>query len=96
MGEHRLLTVIDPDSPDSTQISLEPEGHPATAPFTDALAADGIPFCVPGVPDIRAEYDRLSALGVAFTQPPTAMGPVIVAVLDDTVGDLLQIARIAG
>ncbi|MEG9249684.1 VOC family protein [Arthrobacter sp. Soc17.1.1.1] len=96
MGEHRWLTVIDPDRADATQISLEPKGHPATAPFTDAIAADGIPFCVLGVADVQAEYDRLSALGVTFTQPPTDMGPVIVAVLDDTVGNLLQLAQAAG
>lgn len=36
-----------------------------------------------------AEYDRLTALGVSFTRPPTVMGPGIVAVLDDTVGSLL-------
>lgn len=96
MGEHRWLTVIDPDRPDAPQISLEPKGHPAVAPFTEALIADGIPFCVLGVADVHAEYDRLSALGVTFTQPPTEMGPVIVAVFDDTVGNLLQLAQSVG
>ncbi|MHA7209037.1 VOC family protein [Arthrobacter sp. MDT1-65] len=96
MGEHRWLTVIDPDRPEAPQISLEPKGHPAVAPFTEALIADGIPFCVLGVDDVRAEYDRLSALGVTFTQPPTDMGPVIVAVFDDTVGNLLQLAQSVG
>jgi catechol 2,3-dioxygenase-like lactoylglutathione lyase family enzyme len=96
MGEHRWLTVVDPERPRGTQISLEPKGHPAVAPFTDALAADGIPFCVLGVADVRAEHERLTALGVIFTQPPTDMGPVIVAVLDDTVGNLLQLAQLVG
>ena len=41
---------------------------------------------------MQAEYDRLTALGVRFTQPPTQMGPVTTAVLDDTCGNLLQIA----
>lgn len=96
MGEHRWLTVVDPGRPDGTQISLEPKGHPAVIPFTDALAADGIPFCVLGVEDVNAEYERLIALGETFTQPPTAMGPVIVAVLDDTCGNLLQLAQWVG
>ncbi|NQX28131.1 VOC family protein [Microbacteriaceae bacterium VKM Ac-2854] len=96
MGEHRWLTVVDPDRPDGTQISLEPKGHPAVIPFTDALAADGIPFCVLGVEDVNAEYERLIALGETFTQPPTAMGPVIVAVLDNTCGNLLQLAQWVG
>ena len=96
MGEHRWLTVVDPLRPDGTQLSLEPKGHPAVAPFTDALVADGIPFLVIGVDDVRAEYDRLVGLGETFTQPPTAMGPVVVAVLDDTCGNLLQLAQFTG
>jgi catechol 2,3-dioxygenase-like lactoylglutathione lyase family enzyme len=96
MGEHRWLTVVDPERPDGTQLSLEPKDHPAVRPFTDALATDGIPFCVLGVDDVQAEYERLSALGETFTQPPTAMGPVIVAVLDDTCGNLVQLAQFTG
>jgi catechol 2,3-dioxygenase-like lactoylglutathione lyase family enzyme len=96
MGEHRWLTVVSPEDPTGTQISLEPKDHPAVVPFTEALAADGIPFCVFGVDDIQAEYERLSRLGVAFTQPPVDMGPVMVAVLDDTVGNLVQLAQYTG
>jgi catechol 2,3-dioxygenase-like lactoylglutathione lyase family enzyme len=96
LGEHRWLTVIDPARPDGTQLSLEPKSHPAVSPFTEAIAADGIPFLVLGVDDVQMEYDRLVALGETFTQPPTAMGPVIVAVLDDTCGNLLQLAQWVG
>jgi catechol 2,3-dioxygenase-like lactoylglutathione lyase family enzyme len=93
LGEHRWITVVPADAPDGTQLSLEPKDHPAVRPFTDAITGDGIPYLVLGVDDVQAEYDRLSAAGVAFPQPPTAMGPVIVAVLDDTVGNLLQLAQ---
>ncbi|SFR90810.1 Catechol 2,3-dioxygenase [Agromyces sp. CF514] len=96
MGEHRWLTVVESGRPDGTQLSLEPKGHPAVAPFVDALVADGIPYCVLGVDDVRAEYERLTALGVSFTQPPTDLGPVIIAVLDDTCGNLLQLAQFTG
>ena len=41
---------------------------------------------------MQAEYERLSALGVTFMQPPTVMGPVTTAVFDDTCGNLIQIA----
>ncbi|HEX5857258.1 MAG TPA: VOC family protein, partial [Microbacterium sp.] len=69
---------------------------PAVAPFTGALVEDGIPYTSFGVDDVQAEYERLSAEGVTFTQAPTAMGPVITAVLDDTVGNLIQLAQFAG
>jgi len=96
LGEHRWLTVRLGDGPDATEVSLEPKGHPAVAPFTDALAADGIPWCVLGVDDIEAEHARLTGRGVTFTQPPTDVGPVIIAVLDDTCGNLLQLAQLTG
>ena len=54
--------------------------------------ADGIPYNSFSVSDVQAGYDRLTVLGVRFTQPPTQMGPVTTAVLDDTCGNLLQIA----
>ncbi|MDG4862494.1 VOC family protein, partial [Streptomyces sp. T-3] len=38
-------------------------------------------------------FERLSALGVNFTQEPVTMGPVTVAVFDDTCGNLIQIAQ---
>jgi hypothetical protein len=41
---------------------------------------------------VNEEFERLSARGVRFTQEPTAMGPVTTAVLDDTCGNLIQIA----
>jgi catechol 2,3-dioxygenase-like lactoylglutathione lyase family enzyme len=92
LGEHRWLTVVSPEDPDGPELVLEPSGHPAVAPFRAALAADGIPFTSFAVPDAMAEHERLVALGVHFTQPPLAMGPVTTAVLDDTCGNLIQIA----
>ncbi|MBE1515900.1 VOC family protein [Nesterenkonia halotolerans] len=96
IGEHRWLTVVDPDRPDATEISLEPKSHPAAVAFTAALAADGIPMCVLGVENVQEVHDRLSAQGVTFTQPPTEMGPVTIAVFDDTCGNFLQIAQYNG
>ena len=92
MGEHRWLTVVSPDQPDGVELVLEPDEHPAARAYKQGLVADGIPYNSFSVPDVQAEYDRLTALGVRFTQPPTQMGPVTTAVLDDTCGNLLQIA----
>ncbi len=92
LGEHRWLTVVSPESPDGPELLLEPSDHPAVRPFKDALVADGIPFTSFAVDDVQAEFERLRAAGVRFTQEPTAMGPVTTAVLDDTCGNLIQIA----
>jgi catechol 2,3-dioxygenase-like lactoylglutathione lyase family enzyme len=93
MGEHRWLTVVSPQAPDGVELLLEPDGHPAARPFKSALVDDGIPFTSFSVDDIQQEYDRLVAAGVVFTQPPVSMGPVTTAVLDDTCGNLIQIAQ---
>jgi catechol 2,3-dioxygenase-like lactoylglutathione lyase family enzyme len=92
LGEHRWLTVVSPSAPDGVELVLEPDDHRAAKAFKAALAADGIPFTSFTVDDIDHEFERLVAHGVRFTQPPTPMGPVITAVLDDTCGNLIQLA----
>lgn len=95
MGEHRWLTVVSTTAPDGVELLLEPDDHPAAKQFKAAMVKDGIPFTSFGVDDIHSEYKRLSALGVEFTQPPTEMGPVTIATLDDTCGNLVQLAQMS-
>jgi catechol 2,3-dioxygenase-like lactoylglutathione lyase family enzyme len=91
--DNRWLTVVGPDAADGVELLLEPSGHPATKPFKEALVADGIPLTSFQVNDIEAEHRRLTDLGVTFTMPPTDAGPVKMAVLDDTCGNLIQIVE---
>ncbi len=93
MGEARWLTVVSPQDPDGTELLLEPDGHPAARPFKEALVADGIPFTSFAVDDVDAEFRRLQALGVRFTQEPLELGPVTTAVFEDGCGNLIQIAQ---
>jgi len=93
LGEHRWLTMVSPEDPDGTELLLEPSSHPAVGPYREALVADGIPGAQFTVEDVRAEHERLVALGVRFTQDPADMGNVTTAVFDDTCGNLIQIVR---
>jgi catechol 2,3-dioxygenase-like lactoylglutathione lyase family enzyme len=93
LGDAQWLTVASREQPDGPELLLEPDGHPAARPFKEALVSDGIPFTSFAVDDVRAEFDRLRALGVEFTQEPVEMGPVTTAVFDDTCGNLIQIAQ---
>ena len=93
MGRYRWLTVVAPGDEGGVELVLEPDQHPAAGPFKRALVEDGIPYTSFGVGDVRAEYDRLRAAGVRFTQPPVDLGPVTTAVLDDTCGNLIQLAQ---
>ncbi|AWI28590.1 VOC family protein [Streptomyces tirandamycinicus] len=93
LGEQdRWLTVVSPEEPGGTELLLEPARHPAARTYRDALVEDGIPLAQFAVDDVAVEYERLSALGVRFTQKPLETGPVTTAVLDDTCGNLIQIA----
>lgn len=95
MGENAWwLTVVSPAEVQGTELLLEPAGHPAVKPYRDALVEDGIPLAQFAVDDVRAEYDRLRGLGVEFTQEPTDVGTAVVAVFDDTCGNLIQIAAV--
>ena len=91
MGEHRWLTVVSPADPDGVELVLEPDAHPAAGSFKQALVEDGIPFTSFAVDDLDAEYERLTARGVRFTQEPLEMAGVSTAVLDDTCGNLIQL-----
>ncbi|GAA1354516.1 VOC family protein [Arthrobacter rhombi] len=96
LGADRWLTVVSPESPEGTELLLEPSSHPAAQPFKETLVPDVIPFTQFAVDDVHAEFEHLKALGVRFIQEPTAMGPVTTAVFDDTCGNLNQIATLPG
>ena len=73
-GPYRWLTVGHPDQP-SFQLGLFAPGPPihdeATAQTLRAMVAKGaMPPLVLHVADCRADYARLQALGVEFTQEP--------------------------
>ena len=90
-GEFKWLTVVSPDDPDGTELLLEPNENPVAQAYQSGLFDQGIPATAFGVTDIRAEFDRLTSLGVAFVMEPTAIGDVTIAVFDDTCGNLIQI-----
>ncbi|MBM2769777.1 VOC family protein [Burkholderia anthina] len=93
VGAFRWLTVVSKDQPDGTELLLEPSHHRAAGPYKQALYEDGIPAASFQVDDLDAEFARLDALGVRFTLAPMDAGPVRVAVLDDTCGNLVQLMQ---
>jgi len=93
MGEFRWLTVVSPEGTDDVELLLEPNSHPAAKTFQKAIFADGIPATSFGSADIQGEYERLTKRGVVFRTKPTKAGPVVVAVFEDTCGNLIQLAQ---
>ena len=93
LGEAKWLTVVSPEGPGDIELLLEPMGFPPAVVYQKDLFDAGIPFTAFGVDDIQKEYVRLEKLGVVFKTKPTKMGPVMVAVFDDTCGNLIQIVQ---
>ena len=91
LGENRWLTVTSKNNPDGVELLLEPSEHRAVGPYKQALVEDNIPAASFKVDNLDTEYERLSALGVKFTQEPMEFGNVKMATLDDTCGNLIQI-----
>ena len=93
VGEFKWITVVSPDDLEGTELLLEPNENPVAQEYQKGIFAQGIPAASFGVTDIRAEYEKLKSLGVTFTMEPTEMGPVTIAVFDDTCGNLIQIMQ---
>lgn len=91
VGEYRWITVVSPDGPNDLELALEPNANPAGKKFQEAMFAQGIPLAAFEVNDIAGEFARLTAKGVAFTQVPSPAGPVTLAVMADTCGNLIQL-----
>nr|CEL13813.1 Lactoylglutathione lyase and related lyases [Kibdelosporangium sp. MJ126-NF4]CTQ88181.1 Lactoylglutathione lyase and related lyases [Kibdelosporangium sp. MJ126-NF4] len=92
-GGARWLTVTSPGDPDGVELLLEPNGNPIATQYQKGLREAGIPATMFGTDDVRADYERLGKLGVVFTQPPTALGPVTNAVFEDTCGNLIALSQ---
>ncbi|HLK21871.1 MAG TPA: VOC family protein [Bryobacteraceae bacterium] len=91
-GGYKWITVTSTEEGrDDLELSLEPNVNPAGKAFQEAMFAQGIPVAAFEVTNIADESKRLKEHGVVFTQPPTSMGPVTIAVFSDTCGNLIQI-----
>ena len=93
-GQYRWLTVVSPDDQNGTELILELNDNPAAKTYQKSIFEQSIPATNFGVSDVRAEHERLKELGVKFTMEPTkVMEHVIIAVFDDTCGNLIQIQQ---
>ena len=92
---YRWLTVTSPDDPNGIELQLaSADAHPAGKAFQQALFAQGERAIMFYVDDVQKEADRLTAVGAEFTQPPTKATGSTIAVLKDTVGNLIQLTKL--
>ena len=94
VGEFRWITLVSPDEENGTELTLEPNIHPAAKEFQEKIYSDGIPANMFGVDDIQSEFERLREEGVKFTLEPKTMDGYIFAIFDDTCGNFIQILQL--
>ena len=90
---YRWLTVTSPEEPDGTELLLERNEGEAVQAFQRAMFEQGEPAALFETDDIQRDYERMEAAGVEFTMPPTEVTGSTIAILDDTCGNLIQIAQ---
>ncbi len=93
-GNYRWLTVVSPEDQDGIELVLEPNKNPAAKAYQEAIFKQGVRATSFFVEDIQKEYERLKKLGVKFTMEPTKVTGSIIAVFDDTCGNLIQITQL--
>ncbi|WP_428453331.1 VOC family protein [Photobacterium kasasachensis] len=93
LGEHKWLTVVSPQEQSGVELLLEPMAFEPAKLYQSSLKEAGIPWTSFAVDDIHKEYERLSNLGVQFSIAPREAGPVMIAVLDDTCGNYIQLMQ---
>jgi predicted enzyme related to lactoylglutathione lyase len=93
-GPFRWLTVASPEEPDGAELQLALNDNPAAKTYQQAMFEQGQPAAMFYVDDVQREYDRMKPLGAELTTPPTKVTGSTIAVVNDTCGNLIQIAAL--
>jgi len=94
-GPYRWLTVASPEEPDGPQLQLAPNSNPAAKAYQQAMFQQSQPAAMFYTDDVKGDYERIKALGAAFTMPPTDVTASTIAMVNDTCGNLIQLTQLA-
>jgi predicted enzyme related to lactoylglutathione lyase len=93
-GPYRWLTVASAEEPDGVELQLELNDNPVAKAYQQAMFEGGQRAAIFYVDDLQREFDRMTAAGAEFTMPPTKVTGSTIAILNDTVGNLIQITKL--
>ena len=94
MGETKWITVVSKDDLQGVELLLEPIAFEPAEIYQRELYEAGIPYTSFQVNSLDYEYERLRDLNVDFSMPPTTMGTVKMAIIDDTCGNKIQLLEV--
>ena len=93
-GPYRWLTVASPEEPNGAELQLALNDDPAAKAYQQALKAQGKPAAMFYSDDVRADFERSKARGAELKMPPTEVTGSIIAQVDDSCGNLIQITQL--
>jgi predicted enzyme related to lactoylglutathione lyase len=93
-GPYRWLTVASPEEPQGTELQLALNNNPAASAYQQALFEQGQPAAMFFTDNVQGDYERAQAGGAEFTKSPTDLGYSIIAMLNDTCGNLIQLTQL--
>jgi len=93
-GPYRWLTVASAEEPEGTELQLALNTNPAAKTYQQALLQQNQPAAMFFTSDVEADYNRMKAAGAEFTMPPTDVTASKIAMVKDTVGNLIQLTQL--
>ena len=87
--------MASPEEPDGTELQLALNDNPAAKTYQQAMFQQGQPAAIFSTDDVRADYERIKARGAEFTMPPTKVTGATIAIVNDTCGNLIQLAQLS-
>jgi predicted enzyme related to lactoylglutathione lyase len=93
-GPYRWLTLASAEEPDGAELQLERNDNPAAKAFQQAMFQQGQPAAMFYTDDVQRDHERMKAAGAEFTMPPTKVTGSTIAMVNDTCGNLIQIAQL--
>ncbi|WP_055045393.1 VOC family protein [Devosia sp. A16] len=91
---YRWLTVTSPEDPDGPELHLELNANPAAKTYQEAMFAQRQPALLLHTKDVKADYERIKAGGGEFIMPPTDVTASVIAQLNDTCGNIIQLVQL--
>jgi predicted enzyme related to lactoylglutathione lyase len=93
-GPYRWLTVASAEEPDGTELQLALNDNQAAKAYQEALFQQSEPAAKFFTEDLQADYERMKAHGAKFTMPPSDVTGAMIAVVNDTCGNLVQVTQL--
>ena len=93
-GPYRWLTVASAEEPEGAELQLAPNSNPAAKAYQEAIFQQNQPAANFFTDNLQADFERMKAGGAEFTMPPTDVKYAWIAMLNDSVGNLIQLTQL--